>query len=253
MSPTRTSGGEALFMMENRGPTSIETLLVEYQCADDLLSDYSENLSAGQLFVETKRTLDVGTPVHLKLSFPGLRQPLDVMGVVRWPGGTDAHTGLGIEITEPAVQRALAANVERIRAHDPQVMARLVRILVVEDNPHVARLIRNGLRGTSRRQASEQPMFDFHTARNGREALELLRSRPFDMLITDMYVPILDGAQLITAVRADQGLRRLPILAVSAGGPTAERAALDAGADHFLNKPLRLREVDAVVNRMIAR
>lgn len=239
-------------MSENREPPRIETLLVEYRGADDLLSDYDENLSAGQLFVATTRTLDAGTPVHLELSFPGLRRPLDVKGVVRGPRGLDAnHAGLKIEIRDPTTQRSLAASIDRIRARDPRLMARLVRILVVEDNPHVARLIRNGLRGTGKRGPNEQPAFDFQTARNGREALDLLRCQPFDVLIVDMYLPILDGAQLITAVRADDALGRLPILAVSAGGRTAEIAARDAGADHFLNKPLRLREVTAAVNQMI--
>src|SRR5262245_28019029 len=60
------------------------TLFVEYEGADDLLGDYTENLSSGGTFVATNRELPIGTHTTLVLSFPGLLEPITIEGTVRW-------------------------------------------------------------------------------------------------------------------------------------------------------------------------
>src|SRR6476659_4399737 len=64
------------------------TLLVEYEGADDLVGDYTENLSTGGTFVATNRPLPIGTEFRLVLSFPGLLEPISIVGTVRWHRGT---------------------------------------------------------------------------------------------------------------------------------------------------------------------
>ena len=132
-------------------------LRVDYDGVDDLLGDFTENLSSGGTFVVTTRQLEIGSPVRLVLSFPGLLQPIHVDGVVRWTRGgvedTDLEPGIGIEFTDAATREQLANLVERIRRGDPGVFQRVVRVLLVEDNPHVAELIREGLKGSSKREA----------------------------------------------------------------------------------------------------
>ena len=123
------------------------------------------------------------------------------------------------------------------------LIRRVVRVLLVEDNPHVAELIREGLRGSSKRDLGNDLSFDFREAHNGREALELLRTVEFDALIVDIYLPVIDGAQVIENVRKELNLPELPVIAVSAGGEPARTAALAAGANIFLDKPMRLRQV----------
>jgi uncharacterized protein (TIGR02266 family) len=221
-------------------------LRVDYEGVDDLLGDFTENLSSGGTFVVTSRVLEIGSNVRLALSFPGLLQPIHVDGVVRWTRGgvegTDLEPGIGIEFEEGAARDNLAEVVERIRRGDPNVVTRLVRVLLVEDNPHVAELIREGLRGSTKRDAGSLT-FEFHDAPNGKDALVLLRTQPFDALIVDIYLPIIDGVQVITAVRQELAQPDLPIIAVSAGGEAARVAALGAGANIFLDKPMRLRQV----------
>jgi CheY-like chemotaxis protein len=167
------------------------------------------------------------------------------MGTVKWVRDTDEGRGVGVEfdaLPDEASQR-LDEIVSRIASGDPDLVARTLRVLVVEDNPHVATLIRDGLAGGSRRELAGRVHFGFETATNGREALDLLRSQPFDAMIIDIYLPVMDGAQVIAAVRADETLRSLPIVAVSAGGVPAKTAALSAGADFFLDKPMRLADI----------
>jgi uncharacterized protein (TIGR02266 family) len=229
------------------------TLLVEYQDADDLVGDYTDNLSGGGTFVATSRAVPEGTRVRLALSFPGLVEPIHVDGVVRWnrretDGG--GESGVGIEFEPGEGRDRLAAVIERVRSRDPRVMAPLVRVLVVEDNPHVAAMVRTGLAGMGRRAG--ELTFTVETATNGAEALELLRTRTFDAAIIDVYLPVLHGGHVIHTLRTELGLT-LPVIAVSAGGPTARDLALDAGADIFIDKPMRLRHVIETIRSLMKR
>ena len=71
----------------------------------------------------------------------------------------------------------------------------------------------------------------------------MLREQHFDVLIVDIYLPVLDGAGVITAVRQKLGLTKLPIIAVSGGGDSAQHAAMAAGANLFIDKPMRLKSL----------
>ena len=216
------------------------TLLVEYEGADEFLTDYTDNLSSGGTFVATSRELPVGSAVRLALSFPGLVETITIDGLVRW-GRAGDEPGVGIEFLATDGQKRLASLIERIRAGDPKVIARVVRVLVVEDNPHVAAFIGEGLVGSSRR--STDLSFAVQTATNGKDALALLERDRFDAMIIDVYLPVIDGAHVIDQVRRRLGLRDLPVIAVSAGGDAARAAALAAGANIFIDKPMRLRQV----------
>jgi uncharacterized protein (TIGR02266 family) len=228
-------------------------LFVEYEGADDLVGDFTENLSSGGTFVATNRSLPVGTQVQLVLSFPGLLEPISIEGTVRWTRGGNAagDGGAGIEFVPGTSRDALAAIVDRIRSGDPRTMARLLRVLVVEDNHHVAELIQQGLIGSTRRDFGGGVSFVFRNAQDGRTALEILRHEVFDALIIDVYLPVVDGPKVIMTVRTELGLVDLPIIAVSAGGDPARDAAIAAGANIFLEKPMRLRRVIETMQRLL--
>lgn len=229
------------------------TLFVEYEGADDLVGDFTENLSTGGTFVTTNRAIPIGTRVQLVLSFPGLLEPISIEGDVRWTrtDGEDGDGGAGIEFAPGPGRDQLAAIVARIRAGDPRTVSRLFNVLVVEDNRHVAALIQQGLRGSSRRDFGGAISFQFQDAEDGRAAVEILRREQFDALIIDVYLPILDGAKVIQQARTELGLHALPIIAVSGGGEPARRLALDAGANIFLDKPMRLRKVIETMTRLL--
>jgi uncharacterized protein (TIGR02266 family) len=234
------------------------TLFVEYEGADDLLGDYTENLSSGGTFVATSRVLPIGTAVQLVLHFPGLLEPVAIAGTVRWtrptpidgPEGTEG-AGAGIQFLPGPARDALAAVITRIREKDPKTVSRIFRVLVVEDNRHVANLIHDGLRGSARREFGDGVQFAVSSAEDGRQAIEILRKDTFDALIVDIYLPVVDGARVIQAARTELGLTNLAIIAVSAGGESARKSALDAGANIFLDKPMRLRQVIETIHKLI--
>jgi uncharacterized protein (TIGR02266 family) len=232
------------------------TLFVEYEGADDLVGDYTENLSSGGTFVATTRELPIGTQITLVLGFPGLLEPISIEGTVRWtrgPGdGAGDEAGAGIEFTPGPARDQLAAMIDKIRRGDPKTVTRVYKVLVVEDNRHVAQLINDGLRGSAKRgELGGGVSFAVSNAEDGRQAIETLRRDTFDALIIDVYLPVVDGAKVISTARTELQLTNLPIIAVSAGGDSARRSALEAGANIFIDKPMRLRQVIETIQRLL--
>jgi uncharacterized protein (TIGR02266 family) len=236
------------------------TLFVEYEGAEDLLGDYTENLSSGGTFVATNRELPIGTSIKLVLSFPGLVEPISVEGTVRWTRGARTgsdvqmdgeEAGAGIQFEPGPARDQLAQMIEKIRLGDPKTVSRVYKVLVVEDNRHVATLIQDGLRGSIKREFGGGVSFAVSNAEDGRQAIDVLRRDKFDALIIDVYLPIVDGAKVIATARTELGLTNLPIIAVSAGGDSARKSALAAGANIFLDKPMRLRQVIETIQKLI--
>lgn len=225
------------------------TLIVDYEGADDFLGDYTENLSRGGTFVLTSRQVEVDTTIKLGLSFPGLLAPISVEGVVRWTRAGE-QPGLGIEFLDGAGRERLAMIVERIEQRDARVVARVLSVLVVEDNPHIAKLIQDGLEATWRREPYTDLAFTVASAGDGAAALELLKAHHFDVAIVDLYLPIIQGRAVIHHARRELGLVGLPIIAVSGGGEGARAAALEAGATVFIDKPMRLRSMIASIREL---
>ena len=84
-------------------------------------------------------------------------------------------------------------------------------------------------------------------ARNGQEALELARARRPALVITDLMMPHLDGAGLISALRRD-GAVGLPVILITA---SALARAGTLGADAILAKPFAIDDVDALLDRYL--
>ena len=77
------------------------------------------------------------------------------------------------------------------------------------------------------------------TAANGRRALERLEENRPDLVISDFMMPLMDGAALVSAMRAKPSLRDIPVIMMSAAPEAALRKHLD-GYAAFLRKPFRM-------------
>lgn len=99
--------------------------------------------------------------------------------------------------------------------------------------------------------------FAVEEAGNGAEAVEKVRTHPPDLVLMDLWMPVLDGLRATELLKADEVTAEVPVLALSAqGGPYAEEWARAAGAEAFLHKPadpdellVRMREVFARCQR----
>lgn len=226
-------------------------LIVEYEDAEDFLSDYTENLSNGGTFILTSRVLERESMIELVLSFPGLVQPIRLGGVVRWSRG-GSQPGVGVEFLPGYDNDKLATLVERLQDGDARALGRVISVLVAEDNRHVTELLCSGLGASARRLFGEALSFRFATATSGTLALELLRNTAFDVAIIEVHLPGGSGAEVIGHARHELGLLDLPIIAISSGGEGDRSSALEAGANAFLDKPMRLRAVLESMRQLVS-
>ncbi|HZN55008.1 MAG TPA: ATP-binding protein [Candidatus Polarisedimenticolaceae bacterium] len=128
----------------------------------------------------------------------------------------------------PADQEPKPAAVSRVDA----------RVLIVDDN--------RDMREYLERLVGES--FAVETASDGEEAVEALQARAFDLVLTDVMMPRLDGFGLLSRIRATPALARLPVVMLSArAGEEAKVDGLTAGADDYLIKPFSARELLARV------
>jgi DNA-binding response OmpR family regulator len=124
--------------------------------------------------------------------------------------------------------------------------AERARILVVEDEPDVANLIRHTLERAGG--------LDVATEASGSEALKSILASPPDLVVLDLSLPGIDGAEICRLVRARPATARLPIIMVTARTHEADRVlGLDLGADDYVTKPFSPRELVARVRAVLRR
>src|SRR5436309_9904888 len=117
------------------------------------------------------------------------------------------------------------------------------RILVVDDEPAVRDLLREVLAMAG---------YTVTTAADGRDALPLTLSDKPDLIITDIRMPRLDGLTLCKALRVNPETRSIPVIMLTNYNTSEQmEAAMVAGADDFLPKPLNVEEIKIRVRAML--
>lgn len=113
------------------------------------------------------------------------------------------------------------------------------KILVVEDNELNLKLFCDLLRAHA---------YVAEPVRDGREALATARSFTPDLIVMDIQMPHITGLELIEQLKADDGLKAIPIMAVTAYAAKGDEERIrDAGAEGYVSKPISvLRFVEAV-------
>ncbi len=129
-------------------------------------------------------------------------------------------------------------------AADAQLPDRAQRhVLVVEDNRITSEMFQEylGLHG-----------FRVSCAFNGREAIEAVARDCPDLVVMDIQMPEMDGFEAMRHLRANPALVRLPILAVTALASRSQiHECLTAGADDYLSKPVRMKELITHINSLL--
>ena len=96
--------------------------------------------------------------------------------------------------------------------------------------------------------------FDIEEAGDGREALDRLRTDPFELIILDVVLPNLDGVTICRAIRSDGPNKEAGVLMVTARVTEADKVVgLDSGADDYLTKPFGVRELVARIGAIMRR
>ena len=120
------------------------------------------------------------------------------------------------------------------------------KVLVVEDNELNLRLFCDLLRAHD---------YDAEAVRDGREAMDRARAFTPDLIVMDIQMPYVTGLELTIAIRADDDLKAIPIMAVTAyAGKGDEERIRTAGADAYVSKPISLiRFIETVEGLVVPR
>ncbi|WP_235886152.1 hybrid sensor histidine kinase/response regulator [Paenibacillus cymbidii] len=150
------------------------------------------------------------------------------------PSGGEANE-LPLEWTEPVAANGEAAAAAQLATTPPLLQDRTVHILAVDDNPV-------NLSVLTRILAAES--YAVTTAGSGREALELLAARQWDLLIVDVMMPHMSGYELTQRVRETYAVSELPVLLLTARSQPADiYAGFLSGASDYVAKPVDALEL----------
>ncbi len=125
-------------------------------------------------------------------------------------------------------------------------MDKNMRILVVDDFSTMRSIIKNLLHDLGFDNTAE--------ADDGQTALPMLKSGEFDFLVTDWYMPGMDGLTLLKTLRSDEQLCDMPVLMVTAEAKRELIAtAADAGVDGYVIKPFTAATLQQKIEKIFKR
>lgn len=140
---------------------------------------------------------------------------------------------------------------EQTQSSSTEVPPPGVRVLIVEDNPHIIEMYSYVLKKLAASEFKGSTALEVHFAADGHAALTMLTDSPFSLVMTDLYMPVLDGFQLLEKMRGTPALAQIPVVAISAGGQDAREKAMKLGVNVFLKKPVRFAEVMDTVKQLL--
>lgn len=123
------------------------------------------------------------------------------------------------------------------------MMDKNINILVVDDFPTMRRIVRTLLK--------ELGFSNVEEAEDGREALAKLREGQFELVVSDWNMPNLDGLEMLKQIRADDALKHLPVLMVTAEAKKENIiAAAKAGASGYVVKPFTAATLEEKLSKI---
>jgi PAS domain S-box-containing protein len=162
--------------------------------------------------------------------------------------GVNSKPDLGSEFWfQLYLKRSVAATAAASATAEPVVessdQARLIRVLVAEDNPVNQKVAIAVLRKLGYRA---------HAVANGHEVLDALREMPFDLILMDCQMPVMDGFETTRIIRKSQTLdqKNIPIIAMTANALKGDRErCLECGMDDYVAKPVKEQVLAAMIEK----
>ena len=117
------------------------------------------------------------------------------------------------------------------------------KILVVEDNEELLALMQQVL----------SKNYHVFTAKNGKQAMNVIMKEQLDLVVSDVMMPIMDGIELTKAIKSDKSFWQLPIILLTAKNKDEDKTeAYSIGADAYITKPFKFEELEMRINALLA-
>jgi len=189
--------------------------------------------------VRVKSEFGRGSTFIITIPTGSAHLPADRLGAARTLASTsvrsDAYVSEVLQWSpdEPDHLETFASSIAQTQPDQPRA-----RILLVDDNTDMREYVKRLLAAK----------YDVEATGDGQSALEATRREKFELVLSDVMMPKLDGFALLKALRADERTRTIPVILLSArAGEAARVEGMGAGADDYLIKPFSARELLARV------
>lgn len=213
------------------------------------LANQSEGQEEAELFVFTPRNLPLNTSLDLGLHLPDGKR--DLRCRARIEQRPDAHEGYRVVVEELDAADALSylERVDAISKGRAELTPAVYQVLLVEDNAMVCQTVQKALPVFWLRTYPGGPGIKIDICDDATTALRCLEEKCYHLVISDVFMPNLDGRTLLTTMRGQNSTALIPMLAISGGDVADELIRLDA--DAYLSKPLRVQELFDTVHLLM--
>ncbi len=121
----------------------------------------------------------------------------------------------------------------------------MARIIIIDDDPDILETVTRVLHADHH---------DVTVAANGAQGIQLIKSRPLDLILCDISMPIVDGYAVFQAIKNDVKTNAIPFIFITARGARSEqRKGMELGADDYLIKPFSAKELLSCVRTQIVK
>src|SRR5690242_19593686 len=121
----------------------------------------------------------------------------------------------------------------------------MARIIVIDDDPDILETVSRAL---------QTEHHDISIAVNGAQGIQLIKSRPLDLILCDVSMPIVDGYAVFQAIKNDDKTNAIPFVFITAQGARSDqRKGMELGADDYLIKPFSAKELLSCIHTQIVK
>lgn len=201
-------------------------------------------------FYQGKNSSDLhieGTGIGLNLS----RAIVNMHGgTIKAYNRTDGVKGACLQVTIPLGKEHLSSKEIMEEREQPthiptgkrKQASKNINILIVDDDPEIAQYIEGEL----------SEWYRFKYACNGKEGLKMLLTGKFDLVISDIMMPVMDGIDMLKKVKANPNIYDVPIILLTSKSEVENRLeGLRKGADAFLAKPFNMEELHILIDNLV--
>jgi putative two-component system response regulator len=122
------------------------------------------------------------------------------------------------------------------------MLEKKLKILAVDDDMINLKLLKSML-------MKHEDISDVLEARNGADAIGVLKSSDIDIILLDIIMPVMGGIEMLKVIRSDDSLKQLPVIMLTTD-ETKKSEALESGANGFLMKPVRAHDLNEQISRL---